>query len=576
VKEEKDDDGEPIERLCDTWILSVLDVLAIVRTTIGDEHSYLIEYVEHGLTQVKRSVMAQGLMLGRLEELLKALRSIGISALYQHGVKIRQYLDEQHLRFNPGRPEDFWHSTKQTGWYNPKGLPYAESFVLPQEIIGRQTGVCFSGRGELPRYEKAGEYEKWRKQIVGPCANNPYLLMALGSAFTGPLLGPLNIPIVGLHFFDDSSTGKTTAATPATSVWGPAEFTLSWRMTVNGLEAQAACRSGTLYSIDESHLAEPKHLDAAIYMLANGCSKARMNRDASAKARAFWKTVVLSCGERSLETHIANAGLEFKAGQAVRIVDLPIRATYGIFDCLHGEAKASVFSDKLREAAATHFGHAGPMFVQWLIEYLPTLGLKQRLSEMTKQLGDGLPPQEERVARSFALIAVAGELAIEAGILPLEVNCFVQAAKKLFTIWQAVQPHASSREHAKILEAVLSFILRHGDTRFTDIKPRTYETGDGHGGTTTEICEQQPEARDRAGYWDDATRERSYLFFPHALREATAHFDFDRVLRALEDADAFVDTEPKKRSKKRRVPVTNKVTTFYWINPSKLDPAIAT
>jgi putative DNA primase/helicase len=571
VKEEPDEDGVPVEKLYDTWILSVLDVLAIVRTTAGDEHSYLIEYVEHGTTQLKRAVLDQGLMLGRLEELLKRLRSIGISALYRHRELIRQYLDEQHLRFSPSRPEDFWHSTKQTGWYNPTGAAFAGSFVLPHEIIGAQTGVWYSSRGELAQYEKAGEYEKWQALLAAPCANNPYLLMALGCAFTGPLLEPLNLPIVGLHFFGDSSYGKTSSLAPAISVWGPPKFMLSWRMTVNGLESQAACRSGTLYVIDESHLAEPKHLDSAIYMLANGTSKARMNRDASAKARAFWKTVVLSCGERSLETHLTNAGVDYKAGQAVRIVDQPIQPAYGIFDCIHGCPSGGVFADKLRSDAAVHYGHARPKFVEWLIERLPSLGLKERLPAMTTRLAACLPAREERVARSFALIAVAGDLAIEARILPLEVGSFFSAAKKLFDIWLAAQPHASSREHAKITEAVLGHFHRHGDTRYTDIKPKTYETRDAKGNPVTECCEQQPEARDRAGYWDDATKVRTYLVFPHALREATTQFDFDRVLRALEEAAAFVKTDGKRRSIQRRVPVTHTLTRFYWIDPSKLE-----
>jgi putative DNA primase/helicase len=200
------------------------------------------------------------------------------------------------------------------------------------------------------------------------------------------------------------------------------------------------------------------------------------------------------------------------------------------------------------------------------------MGLKERLAVMTARLGACLPAQGERVARSFALIALAGELAIEAEVLPLEADCFAQAAKKLFDIWLAVQPHASSREHAKITEAVLSYAHRHGDTRYTDIKPKTYEDRDEQGRPVTRLFEQQPEARDRAGYWDNSTRVRTYLFFPHALREATAHFDFDRVLRALEDAGAFVETDGKRRSIRKRVPITNKWTRFYWIDPSKLEP----
>ena len=47
------------------WICSVLRVLHIVETGIGDEHGYLLEYLSHGKAQPKRIVLSQELLLGR-------------------------------------------------------------------------------------------------------------------------------------------------------------------------------------------------------------------------------------------------------------------------------------------------------------------------------------------------------------------------------------------------------------------------------------------------------------------------------------------------------------------------------
>jgi len=134
-------------------------------------------------------------------------------------------------------------------------------------------------------------------------------------------------------------------------------------MTVNGLEIQAASRSSTLITLDESHMIEAKALDASVYLLLNGVSKARMNKDASAREVARWRVCVLSSGERSIESHLGVAHIDHKVGQGIRIIDVPVTGKFGLFNQLHGSSNGSVFADKLRDAAAKDYGHAGPLFV---------------------------------------------------------------------------------------------------------------------------------------------------------------------------------------------------------------------
>lgn len=136
----------------DTWILSVLKVVSIIRAESGKEHGYLIEYVAHGETSRRREVLSQSLLLGRAEESLKILRDMGVSALHHHARVIREYLDTQHLKFNAGTPADFWRSVKVVGW-----APAPTCFVLPTEIIGQQTGVWFTGRGDVRGIRQKGE-----------------------------------------------------------------------------------------------------------------------------------------------------------------------------------------------------------------------------------------------------------------------------------------------------------------------------------------------------------------------------------------------------------------------------------
>ena len=242
-REEKNEEGETVEQPLDVWICSPLKVLCIVRAAAGNEHSYLIEYIEHGEETPRRTLLSQALLLGRAEEALKALRDLGVSVLYKHLKLVREYLDKQHLRFSARHPNYFWRSSKVVGW-----SPAPDCFVLPKEILsnnGEPARVWFDGKCDL--YTKDGTLEEWKTNVAALCAGNPFLIFAVSAAFAGPLLELCNIPGIGFHFYGDSTSGKTTALVAGSSVWGsPSGFILSWRSTANGLESQAVIRSSIM------------------------------------------------------------------------------------------------------------------------------------------------------------------------------------------------------------------------------------------------------------------------------------------------------------------------------------------
>jgi putative DNA primase/helicase len=560
VHEEKDDDGNITQTLVDYWFISYLVVLAIVRTASGKEHGYLIEYVAHGEQTPRRLVLPQSLLLGRADEAFKILRSHGVTVLNKHLKTIRSYLDEQHLEFNAGKPEHFWTSTKTVGWYSEK------SFLLPDEIIGEAAGVCFNGNGEGALYNKAGSYRGWRDYVAAPCKGNNYLVFALSSSFTGPLLKWLSITGAGVHFYGDSSVGKTTAQYVGIASWASPDFMIPWRATSNGLEGEAACRCDTFIALDDSHQADLKTLDNGLYMLINGMPKPRMNRDSSRKENQIWRVFALSSGERSLETHLGAAHIDHKAGQAVRVIDVCVKAAYGLFDDLHGCADGKLFSEKLTRDCAKYYGHAAPLFVKKLIAKMSSISLQTRLDTLYHEFGKDLSAQEGRVARVFACVALAGELATEWGIVPWVTGDAKKAALKIFEDWKEAQPSsAKSREHAQALKRVSDFIDTHGSSRFLDI---TWKPGIDRFGN----MEKEPAVKDRAGYYEDVGGSRMFLFTSAGLREAIQGLDFGRGLRALEEAGAFYikGTEGEK-AKKRDVP-DGRDTKLYHIDPAKLDP----
>jgi putative DNA primase/helicase len=436
TEEKKDSQGNVTDVPRNQWILSVLRVFHVLRTDDGKEHSYLIGYLPHGETDWRYDVLPQANLLGRAEEALKFLRGLGVSVLRENIGKVCEYLDTQHQRFSADTPSNFWISTQTIGW-----APLPTRFILPNEIIGEQEGVWFVGKGNAAKYSKGGTFPLWQSLIAAPCVDNSYLIMALSTSFAGPLLEPLNIPGLGFHLFGESTTGKTTTLIIGGSVWSSPKFMRTWRATLNGLEIQAASRSSTLLTVDESNEVEGKVLDSSVYMLLHGTTKDRMRRDTSGRENLYWRVCILSSGEHSIEAHQATAKIDHKVGQTVRMIDIPVASgTHGLFENLHRYTSGAKFSDALRAAAAMHYGYAGPLFVEKLIKEYPKLDLHKRLADTLTKFGYDLNAQDERVARSFALSALAGELATEFGVLPWASGSAVTAAVAIFNHWRRTQP----------------------------------------------------------------------------------------------------------------------------------------
>ena len=560
-QEKKNEEGETVEQPVDLWICSPLKVLCIVRAASGNEHSYLVEYVEHGEETPRRTLLSQALLLGRAEEALKALRDLGVSVLYKNLKLVRDYLDKQHLRFSARRPDYFWRSSKVVGW-----APAPDCFVLPKETLsnnGESARVWFDGKCDL--YTKEGTLEEWKTNVAALCSGNPFLVFAVSAAFAGPLLELCDVPGIGFHFYGDSSNGKTTALVAGSSVWGlHRRFVLSWRSTANGLESQAIIRSSIMIALDESHLADPKTLDNAVYLLANGVAKSRMTKEIAARAVARWWASVLSCGERSIESHLNARKIDHKAGQGIRLADIPVSGNFGLFDDLHGRKDGAVFSDEIRNAAAKYYGHAGPLFVQRLIDAGPAMSPGSALAALLPRFGDDLSAQEQRVARSFALVALAGELATSVKILPWRKGDATSAALEIFKLWRAAQPRsAKGKEHAQIIERIVDFVDRHGNSRFCDIE---------NPGIDLRLL------RDHAGYWEDVSGDsldgpivrRVYLFTPGGFKEAAGNFDVARVVVAIEAAGALTEIGSSgKKAKVRRIPEGGS-KRLYHIDVEKL------
>lgn len=354
----------------------------------------------------------------------------------------------------------------------------------------------------------------------------------------------------GVHLVGDSSTGKTTAIEAACSVWGGPNFRRSWRTTANGLEGAAALFNDGLLALDEISECDPREVGAIVYALGNGKGKQRASRTGAARGVTRWRCFVLSSGERTLGTHMNEAGHRAKAGQSVRMLDVPAARRFGAWDDIQGLASGAAFSDAIRRAAATHYGQAGRAFLEHLTRDVRDFS---SLFETAKALkvfhAEGGEGQDKRAAARFALVGLAGELAAGYGITGWAEGDAIQAAGEGFRLWQSLRGRGND-ERRQILERVSDFIEKHGDGRFSS------------------HMDDNAMIRDRAGWWRDAEGTREYLFTSAGIREALAGFDFGRALAVLQEAGAVAVPGPDgKRARSYRI--GGRVAHLYPIDLEK-------
>jgi putative DNA primase/helicase len=376
------------------------------------------------------------------------------------------------------RPERRLHAVTTGGWH---GM----SYILPDGTAYGDAGIIL--RPELQRADlscaQAGTLAEWQEQVAKYAVGNSRLALYLSAAFAGALLEIIAEPSGGLHLHGKSQTGKSTAAFVAASVWGkgaPRDGAVhQWRTTGNGLEGIASrCCDGCLV-LDEISQSDAREAGDSIYQLANGQGKQRADRSGGARPLASWRIMFLSTGEVTLAQRMAEAGKRTMTGLEVRLVNIggDAGAGLGVFETLHGFDEPALLADHLRHAAATVYGVAGRAFLTRLVEtraadgdafYELVKALRQQF--ISDHLPAGSDGQVRSVAGRFGVVAAAGELATEWGILPWETGEATQAAAICFEAWLNERGGIGAGEVQAAIRQVRAFFEQHGTSRFPEIR----------------------------------------------------------------------------------------------------------
>ncbi|MDR3105688.1 MAG: DUF927 domain-containing protein [Yokenella regensburgei] len=396
-------------------------------------------------------------------------------------------------------------------------------YVMPDgEVIGESdVPVMFNGGSAAARaYCVAGTVESWRDKVAALAVGNPFMMLAVGVALAAPMMKLMGAASFGIHLFASSTASKTTTADLATSLYGePNAQRLTWYGTALGIANEAEAHNDGLLSLDEiGQGTRPRDVYTSAYTLFNGKGKLQGNKDGGNRVLKHWETVAISTGEVSIETFLLTEGIKVKAGQLVRLLNIPVTRP-AVF---HGYTGGKELADAINEAGAENYGAAGREWIKWLSANQKQVkaayqAAKQRWAALIPQ---SYGEQVRRVSDRFAAIEAA--LVLGSIITGWDIQACRDALQHSFNAW-VKEFGTGNKEHLQIIAQTEAFLNAHGLSRFAPVE---YDPRD-------------LPIRDLAGYRKEGQSEGDpmiFYTFPAVFdKEIASPFSKDVVAQVLYD-----------------------------------------
>ncbi|BBW44528.1 TPA: DUF927 domain-containing protein [Enterobacter asburiae] len=363
---------------------------------------------------------------------------------------------------------ELWRVAHATGWQ-------CGAYIMPDgEIIGTpEHPVLFSGRSSAAAgYTVAGTSESWRKSVARLAYGNYAMMTGIAAALAAPLIGLAGADGFGIHFYEQSSAGKTTTANVASSLYGnPDLLRLTWYGTALGLANEAAAHNDGLMPLDEvGQGADPISVSQSAYALFNGVGKLQGAKEGGNRDLKRWRTVAISTGEMDLETFIATAGRKTKAGQLVRLLNIPLSKAVRFHDHQNGKQHA----DALKDAYQHHHGAAGREWIGWLADHQQQAidTVRDCETRWRSLIPADYGEQVHRVAARFAILEAA--LLLGEVVTGWDDQTCRDAIQHSYNAWLR-EFGTGNKEHQQIIEQTEAFLNAHGLSRYA---PFPYDQSD--------------------------------------------------------------------------------------------------
>ena len=539
-----DDDPAHITFKFKAFICSPIEVIAKTRDTSSGTWGRLLQWRDDD-NELHKWAMPSSLLQGDAREYRKELASQGLNITTNS--KQRSYLDT-YIQDYPIHKRAL--CVDKLGWHG-------EQYILPDGAIGgdgKQLIVYQSAHAINSTIAQQGTLEQWRDELCKPLADQSRFVFSIACTFAGQLLALLDDDGGGFHLLGSSSMGKSLSLKLAASVWGkPDSYTKTWRSTDNALEGTASEHNDSFLPLDEISECDPKVVGKAVYMLANGQGKGRSTTTGHNRTTKTWRIIFLSNGEESLQNFMAQAGQKTNAGIEVRVAHIDADAGQGLktFDSLVLADTGAAQADKIKELSQAYYGVAGIAWLEHITsdKAATTATAKQLVNDFMSNYSD-LAPQAHRVAKRFAIVAAAGEMATQADITGWQAGQATTAVMTCLDNWLDNYGRDGEHEQRQIIEHIKAFIEQHGSSRFQPCHIHMHQ-------------DFETKITNRAGYHNYDTGE--YYFSTSTFDEVCSPFNKSKVLQVLDEARLLNVTESDRKTCRVPLPFKKNRSRVYAI-----------
>jgi putative DNA primase/helicase len=379
---------------------------------------------------VKRTVLATSRSIVELAE-------YGLPITSNNAVDVVQYLHDFEAANAQELPQS--HVTSQMGWQGEAGRGgFLWGQTLLHGTLEHQPGLggvlqpinqghlVFRGRDNgdnqlVAGYHSRGTFEGWC-HAIRPLGNFPRARLTVYGALCAPLLEVLNASNFIFSYAGPTSSGKTTALRAGASCAGcpdeqePSAALSTWDSSRVWIERAATVLTGHPLILDDTkRTRNVADVAQTIYDVATGRGRGRGSVDGLREVGTFC-TVLLTSGEASITSFSQDGGTR---ARVLEIWGSPFCQT------LDGISRTSEeigrMLNELNEELLEHYGHALPLFVQFLIDRRHDWpGWRAHFRRLRQRFHRraGTNAVAGRMAEHFAALRMTALLAHLAGIVP--------------------------------------------------------------------------------------------------------------------------------------------------------------
>ena len=526
------------------------EVVSAVDTRSASEAGFLLRW-KNDQGRVQEFVAPKGEISNVKSDIFSRMAKLGFGFNPPHAQHLRTFLMKIYC-------PKFTQIVDKTGWSASRDGVF-DAFVVPggdviggdgERIIFRNSNIDAETLKSL--HTPKGTLEEWQDNVAAYARNNSRPIFAIGAALASPLLPLIKATGGGFHFYGRSSRGKTTALAVGASVWGntsgPNDTIIKkWKSSSASMEGMLERVTETCAFLDETTSTNGRTIGEIVYMASDGEGKNRATRDVGLRKGKTFRLIFLSSGEKSLADQIAADSGAIHGGQDARMPSIHaiVNEVNGAFDDIHNFNNPASFSKYLTDRCKEYYGVAGRRFISKLIHEIQTHGQEYVIDHINEQIAQfrekhvrpGVDGQVERVADRFALVAAAGEMAIQFGILPWEEGEVESAVGRVYEDWIKERGGDGSREDINLIKALREFLMRHGYRRFESLRRTEVALGGGQDGTADDFVSN---VVDCIGYRDQIGNDRETVFYdfiiPNVNWEGFIHNELKATALSGQDA----------------------------------------